>query len=100
MKISGRDGISGDRWRASATIPMICMPCFDSGVIPVRMIRPSGLLSPKASRASRALMIATCGRPDISPSSKSRPARMGVFTVSKYPGVTIWSSAIGGSPFP
>jgi len=88
-KISGRADVSGDRCRASATTPTICIPFIDSGVIPVRMIRPSGSSEPKASRASRSFTIATCGRPSRSPSPKSRPRRIGMFTVSKYPGVTI-----------
>ena len=56
---------------------------------PTRSRRPTGSAAGQCWRASVSLTMTTRGESRVSDSLKSRPARMRIPIVPKYPGVTI-----------
>ena len=80
--------------RTSATTPTIC---DGSCAMPVTNVRPIGFSPGKCRRANVSLTMTTCGTRELSRSSKSRPARIGIPSVAKYRGETRCRFACGRS---
>ena len=56
---------------------------------------PDRILSREVSLCGRSLMSTTSGLVAVSRRSKDRPARIGIFITSKYPGLTTRIDAVG-----